>query len=206
MLQILIPNLDDELAKLREIGPAGFILGFNYTFRGPELMVCEYPDDWRAEYEERNYFMGDPILMWMTMNSGALRWSDIRLPDMRGILDRAKRYDLRYGLAVSVKKGRKRSICTIARSDRELTEAEIGHVAARFEVWCELTANRTALTEKELDVLRLLRDGKPQKEIARTLKISEATVKQRAVSATSKLGAANRIQAVAIAMSRGYLE
>ncbi|MGB3556496.1 MAG: autoinducer binding domain-containing protein [Jannaschia sp.] len=206
MLETLIPNLDDELVKLREIGPAGFLIGFNYTFRGPEMMVSGYPEDWRAEYEERNYFMGDPVLMWMSMNSGTRRWSDIKLPDVRGVLKRAEEKGLRYGLALSVKKGRKRSICSVARSDRELTDAEISHVSAKFGVWCDLTTNRSALTDKELDVLRLLRNGLPQKEIAHSLKVSEATVKQRAASATSKLGAANRIQAIAIAMTRGYLE
>ena len=206
MLQTLIPNLEDELAKLREIAPAGFILGFNYSFRGPEMMVTEYPEAWQAEYEERNYIMGDPILMWLAVHSGAVRWSDIKTPDFRGIMKRAEEVGLRYGAAISIKRGRKRSFCTLARSDRELTDEEIAIVHSKFEVWCELTTNRAALTDKEIDVLRLLRDGVSQREIAERLKISEATVKQRTSGATSKLGASNRLHAVAIAMSRGYLE
>ena len=206
MLRTLIPNLDDELQKLRQVAPAGFILGFNYSFRGPEMMITEYPEDWQAEYEERNYVMGDPVLMWLAVNSGAKRWSAIRLPDVRGIMERAERAGLRYGAAISTKKGRKRSFCTLARSDRELTDEEIAVVQSKFEVWCEFTTNRAALTDKEIDVLRLLRDGVSQREIAARLKISEATVKQRTSGATSKLGASNRLHAVAIAMSRGYLD
>lgn len=188
------------------LGPEGFLIGFNYTFTGPEYMVSGYPEDWRAEYEERNYFMGDPVLMWMSMNSGMRRWSEIKLPDVRGIMKRAEERGIRYGVAVSIKKGRKRSICTAARSDRELTDAELQRLSAKFEVWCELTTNRAALTEGELEVLRRLRNGLTQKVIAAELGIAEATVKQRAITATNKLGASNRIQAVAVAMTRGYFD
>lgn len=206
MLGKLIPNLEKGLEDLRLIGPSGFILAFNMTFRGPETMHSEYPDRWRAEYEDQNYFAFDPVLIWTLVHSGARRWSDIKLPDVRGVLKRGAAHGLKYGAVFSVKKQRKRSFLTISRPDRELTDGEMERVNAKFETWSELVTNRAALTDKELEVLRLLRDGLGQREIADALGIAESTVKQRAVSATTKLDANNRTQAVAIAMSRGYLD
>lgn len=63
MLSNLIPNYDQEMERLREWAPSGFILAFNLTFRGPEHLHSEYPDAWRRLYEERNYFFVDPTLV-----------------------------------------------------------------------------------------------------------------------------------------------
>jgi DNA-binding NarL/FixJ family response regulator len=51
------------------------------------------------------------------------------------------------------------------------------------------------LTARELEVLRLLRDGLPNKTIARQLGISEATVKAHLSSAFQRLGVRDRTQA-----------
>jgi two-component system response regulator DegU len=53
------------------------------------------------------------------------------------------------------------------------------------------------LSERELEVLGKLRDGSNNKEIARSLFISENTVKNHLKSIFSKLGVENRTQAVA---------
>lgn len=202
----LIPSFDREVQDLHDLAPAGFIIAFNMTFRGPEHMHSAYPDKWRAEYEERNYFIGDPILSWALLFSGSKRWSDIGVGDLRNVMKRGTTFGLKFGAVFSTKRGRKRSFLTMARSDREFTDGEIEQVNAKFQLWCDLVTNRAALTDKELEVLRLLRDGLGQQEIADTLNIAESTVKQRAVNATGKLGANNRTQAVAIAMARGYLD
>ena len=165
-----------------------------------------YPEAWRAEYEEKNFHMGDPVLAWALMNSGVKRWSEIHVPDIRGVMQRARAFGLNYGVIFSVKKGRKRSFLTIAREDRELEDHEIDKYAAKFETWCELATNRAALTDRELDVLRLLMDGKTQREVAEVLSIAQVTVKKRVVGAKTKLGAGNMTQAVAIALQRGYFD
>lgn len=50
------------------------------------------------------------------------------------------------------------------------------------------------LTPRELDVLALIKQGKPNKEIARLLDMSPSTVKVHARSLMRKTGAANRVQ------------
>lgn len=205
MVKTLIPHFDEELEALRQLANAGFILGFNMTFRGPEHMHTEYPEDWRVEYESKSYYAMDPILMWALGKSGHARWSEVKLPDIRGVLARGATFGLKYGAVFSVKKKRARSFLTLARNDRELTDSEIQIVATKFDGWCDLVTNRASLTEKEIDVLALLRDGVARKDIALKLYISEPTVKQRAASATKKLQANNQIQAVAMAVSRGFI-
>jgi DNA-binding NarL/FixJ family response regulator len=63
-----------------------------------------------------------------------------------------------------------------------------------------------SLTGREMDVLRLLAQGKVNKEIAAALSISERTVKFHVSAIMSKLGAGNRTEAVTIAAQRGLIE
>jgi NarL family two-component system response regulator LiaR len=62
-----------------------------------------------------------------------------------------------------------------------------------------------ALTERELEVLALLAQGMPNKEIATRLIISERTAKFHVSSIMGKLGATNRTEAVSLAAQKGLI-
>lgn len=62
------------------------------------------------------------------------------------------------------------------------------------------------LTERELDVLRLVAVGNRNRDIAERLFISEETVKVHVKHVMEKLGAGDRTQAVAIALRRGIIQ
>ncbi|MFJ2551953.1 response regulator [Microbacterium sp. NPDC087591] len=66
-------------------------------------------------------------------------------------------------------------------------------------------APRVRLTERELDVLRLLDTGSSNREIAKTLFVTEATVKTHLVHVFEKLGADSRARALAIARESGLI-
>lgn len=68
-----------------------------------------------------------------------------------------------------------------------------------------LSRPTATLTERELDVLRLVADGASNRVIAKTLFVSEATVKTHLVHINDKLGASSRTDAVAKARAAGLL-
>ena len=62
------------------------------------------------------------------------------------------------------------------------------------------------LTTRELEVLRLIRDGFRNKQIADQLSISETTVNFHIKNLVDKLGANDRTHAVTIALRRGLMQ
>lgn len=70
----------------------------------------------------------------------------------------------------------------------------------------DITAEGTAaLSKREREVMRLLSDGLTNAEIGKQLYISPDTVRTHIRRASGKLGAANRTQAVAIALRRSLI-
>ena len=59
------------------------------------------------------------------------------------------------------------------------------------------------LSERELEVLHLLAQGRSNRAIARQLELSEATVKRHVSKLLGKLGASSRLEAVIRASDAG---
>jgi DNA-binding NarL/FixJ family response regulator len=76
------------------------------------------------------------------------------------------------------------------------------------EIAAELAEHATddALTEREIDVLKLVAVGNANKQIADQLSIGEATVKSHVSNILSKLGANDRSHAVTIGLKRGIID
>jgi NarL family two-component system response regulator LiaR len=63
----------------------------------------------------------------------------------------------------------------------------------------------TSLTEREIDVLRLLAQGYPNKEIAQSLHLAEDTIKTHIRHILAKLEVQSRTQAILVAMRLGLV-
>jgi DNA-binding NarL/FixJ family response regulator len=76
------------------------------------------------------------------------------------------------------------------------------------DIAAELASHATddELTEREINVLRLIGAGNANKQIADQLSIGEATVKSHVTNILSKLGANDRSHAVTIGLKRGIIE
>ena len=64
---------------------------------------------------------------------------------------------------------------------------------------------RVQLTAREMDVLKLMAEGKANKEIAAALFITESTVKLHANNLFQKLGVSSRTEAMRVALQRGLI-
>ena len=73
--------------------------------------------------------------------------------------------------------------------------------AAKLAAWF----GRGALTERELEILQLMTLGQSNKQVGRTLSISEGTVKTHVKRILYKLDASSRTEASAIAQRRGIV-
>jgi len=76
------------------------------------------------------------------------------------------------------------------------------------DIAAELAEHATddELTQREIEVLRLIAAGNSNKLIADQLSIGEATVKSHVTNILSKLGANDRAHAVTIGLKRGIIE
>lgn len=204
MLLSRVPDIESDLSGIRALAPSGFVIALNMGWGGPELLHSEFPEEWRTIYEEKNYFMTDPVFYWTLVNKGHRRWSEVGLPDPRKVGEKAKKYGLNYGVAFSKRVHGRRSFMSAARADREFTDDEISQLDSYFTKWMDFVSERPDLSVGELQVLRCLYDGFGQAKTAEKLGIAEATVSKRARSAMKKLKAATRTEAVTKAAEMNY--
>ena len=80
------------------------------------------------------------------------------------------------------------------------------HIPAEVAVRLAEHMGEEDLTSRELEVLRLIRDGFRNKQIADQLAIAETTVNFHIKNLVGKLGANDRTHAVTIAVRRGLLQ
>ena len=79
------------------------------------------------------------------------------------------------------------------------------YFSAHFREACEEMANYQTLSEREIDILKLISDGIATKEIAERLFVSPNTVEFHRKNIMRKLGAANMAQLVKEGIAKGYI-
>ncbi|MGH1331530.1 MAG: helix-turn-helix transcriptional regulator [Paracoccaceae bacterium] len=193
-------RFDKQLGLLAYISTMGFMIGLNVTVRGPEYFVSTYPEGWQEEYEARNYMFIDPMMYWSMTRTGTCRWSESAINRASPIFKRAKSHDLCFGATLATIVGGRRSLLSIARSDREFEDSELEICMQILEDLAQ-SAFEGKISIEEIETLRLAADGYSQKEIAFELGVAEPTVKLRLSRVKEKLNARNTTHAVRIAIS-----
>lgn len=115
------------------------------------------------------------------------------------LLKGAPREDMFHAIRVTMQGGSLLQPVIASKLLRHMGQHRGAHLSAAQQPAYE------ALTERELEVLRLLAQGMPNKEIAAHLIISERTAKFHISSIMGKLGATNRTEAVALAAQKGLI-
>jgi two-component system, NarL family, response regulator DegU len=90
---------------------------------------------------------------------------------------------------------------------RAIVHPQVTHtVIAQFQNYMQLDNSwKTVLTDREMDVLREMANGKSNEEIGQTLHITQKTVKNHISSIFQKLDVSDRTQAVVIALKRRWI-
>jgi two-component system, NarL family, response regulator LiaR len=116
------------------------------------------------------------------------------------LLKGAPREDIFNAIRVTMKGGSLLQPFIASKLLRHMGQHSTLHPAATQHI-----THYETLTERELEVLALLAQGMPNKEIAAHLTISERTAKFHVSSIMGKLGATNRTEAVSLAAQRGLV-
>lgn len=188
--------------------PAGYYVACGLGFDVPKEEYNHYPAKWTNLYTERGYMSSDPVIRWAYENTGICRWSELDIDGTNDILRKADEHGLSYGIVVSyrgVDADGEKTIGTFARGDREFHDSEI---EVLFEKLISLHNHDTLpskLTDAELEVLLLLKQGALMKEVAATIGVSESAIKARLKNAKLKLGAKTNTHATSIASDSGLI-
>ncbi|MBD0386066.1 MAG: response regulator transcription factor [Nostoc sp. C3-bin3] len=180
--------------------------------RDPEMTVIAQAEDGQEAVNHFRDYKPDVTLM------------DLRMPQMGGVeaitaictefkLARIvvlTTYDSDEDIYRGLQAGAKGYLLKDAKPNELLSAIRIIHRGQQYippSVGAKLVQRMSnpELSERELDVLRLMAQGMSNLEISITLSISESTVKSHVNRILSKLGVNDRTQAVIVAVRRGIV-
>lgn len=142
------------MSELKTLAPTGYAAAFHINYTTPTFLFQTYPADWLAHYSQEGLVMKDPTVLWGFENLGTVRWSDLVSLDIAGVLSEAARFGMKFGVTASVERGGTRSIASLSRGDRELTDEEMLKAADMIASLHDLTANARTLSPETTEELR----------------------------------------------------
>ncbi len=193
---------DRELRALDEYAQAGYFLGLHIRFTSPLMSFTTYDPSWTDHYTNNGYVLRDPMTAWGFCTTGSTRWSNKKIPDPFGIFKEAASYGLRYGVTISCGPISSRTIASVARADREFTDAEIEELQSIVFRLHDITEPPQKLTKAQIEALKCIAEGDRYAAAAAKLGISESALKARLTSARQRL--MSRTTAEAIQRAKDY--
>lgn len=191
------------------------------------VLLCDWPVEWLERYVARNYVDHDPVVSRMKQLQAPFQWSDAAAKTRvgrggRAVMGDAGEFKLKDGLAFPlVTLDRQIVMVSLGGEQIDMSGMEFGMISlvATYAIGraMELAttpvqtiehadpAPRVDLTPREIECLKWAAVGKSEWEISQILGISEHTSEKHLLNAKFKLGAVNRVQAVAEAIRRGWI-
>lgn len=184
------------------------------------VLLCGWPDEWLNRYAGHNYVGIDPIVGHVKRGLNPFEWREAvkhidRADPGNKVMNEAADFGLRSGMVIPlVTVDGTLAIVSLGGRNVEIPPQATGMISLvstyaiarsiQIIAKAELTAG-SELTKREAECIRWAAEGKSEWEISRILGISEHTSEKHLLNAKAKLGAANRVQAVAEAIRRGYI-
>jgi LuxR family quorum sensing-dependent transcriptional regulator len=219
-------TLEGVAAELKRAGEA---LGFeSFCISGlpppgepvnPYLMLSGWPEGWHHRYAEMGYVHADPVARLLRRTTMPFQWSEAfyRPDDLeaRRVMDESVEFGLVQGFAVPIHtpEGLQAGVTFGARHmDLSRDERSALHLIAIYAHGQARSFLRPGqapgapqghgLSPREAECLRWAASGKTTWEISVILGLSQRTIEEYFGNAALKLGAVNRVQAVAEALRR----
>ncbi len=216
-----LPSVDDVANALeRAVARYGLehFIATGLSTRGlafEELVIASrWPSEFFMLYVENDFARADPLIRRSIQSHMPFEWradsykSDAN-PRVVEVMRRAADFGLKHGYLVPIHGPKGYEGCiSMAGHELDLSARAKSalHLMALYafdRMRClrgDLPDKKIALTAREREVLSWVAAGKSAAQISQALKISKRTVDEHSQTAARKLGAANRTQAVAIAM------
>ena len=184
------------------------------------VLASRWPSEFFMLYVENDYARFDPLIHRSIQSHMPFEWqaesyrSDGN-PAVVELMRRAAEFGLKHGYLVPIHGPKGYEGCvsmTAAKLDLSARAKSAVHLMAMYafdRMRClrgDIPNRKIALTAREREVLSWVAAGKSAAQISQALKISKRTVDEHSQTAARKLGAANRTQAVAIAMRERIIE
>ena len=189
-------RIDLELKNLARFATSGYFIGLHIRFTSPLFTFQTYDQRWIDHYTENGYVLRDPMTAWGFSRTGWIRWSDHALLDPFGLFKEAAQYGLNFGATVACGPIKSRTIASFARSDREFRDEEIATIEKTVHRLHDLSEPPEALTEAQIEALRMIAGGDRFAAAAEKLGISESALKARITTARNRLMARTTAEAI----------
>lgn len=186
------------------------------------VIAFNFPDSWVHHYSAEKYYEIDPIILLSPFADAALVWEDIVLhhhlaPRPRKMFVESLEVGLHNGVSIPVHGPRGESCVVSLATEHRVRDgppglAPLHLLSAQFYLAYTHLARApqagetiVTLTDRERECLTWTARGKTAWSISRIIGVSEHTVNFHIKSVMQKLKAANRIQAVALAVRVGLI-
>jgi LuxR family quorum sensing-dependent transcriptional regulator len=184
------------------------------------VVASRWPAEFFMLYVENDYARSDPLIRRSMQSHMPFEWQADSYrsdgdPRVVEIMSRAADFGLKHGYVVPIHgpKGYEGCVSMAANALELSAHARSAvHLMALYAFDRMRTLRgkppdkKLLLTAREREVLSWVAAGKSAAQISQALKISKRTVDEHSQTAARKLGAANRTQAVAIAMRDRIIE
>ena len=215
-LDLLIGSLDGLLSfDMAVCGIARF--GESGDIYSRRIVNISYPEEWLSLYADHGFAAVDPVVRAHMADFSPKIWNDIyqRWGRPQPFVSLADDFGIREGYSFGALSPTERTATIFSLSINKKPAARalqfLDILAPHFhEALLRATQHppttiAKALTQREVEVIRWLANGKNIWEISVILGISERTVKFHTAAILQKLGASNRTHAVAKALSKGLI-
>lgn len=184
------------------------------------VLAKRWPPEWFKIYNKNEYIRVDPVARLCRQSINPFEWSQAPYdaatePRAAEVMRRATDFRMSRGFIIPIHGQTDFDSCvSLGGQDLDLNphSKPAIHLMAlyAFDRIRRLIKPKEkaipALTEREVEVLTWSAHGKSAWEIGEILNISQRTVEEHASNARRKLGAMNRVHAIALAMSRRLIQ